>query len=305
MMVPNIQDSQKLVAGRAGELTLRANSLTFDLLEKLFGKNGPYRNVLQKFGLKINDTSETYLVLKDTVVYTDLTSEREVLWKNYPIILLSENGQVVQKFSKSRLTFFTLYNYLAKIVKDSLFITQIDAYTRNCHAIYKRVSQKTSEIYLKKYLTPQEFLTIYEEIIYVSYVYELVDLYNTQKFNTKERKQYIEENDYMLKNDTSYIELIAKLPNGFYLDDYTHLEKIIANIDKPLFIPDSIPGFSKPAAVKTTIDAEIELQCLKNNLRLKTNVLMYILNLTLLNARSQKNIATIGDKKLEELIQNF
>ena len=40
-----------LIAGRAGELTPYANPLTFSLLEKIFGKGGPYREVLKFFNI--------------------------------------------------------------------------------------------------------------------------------------------------------------------------------------------------------------------------------------------------------------
>ena len=166
-----------------------------------------------------------------------------------------------------------------------------------------QVSEQIINMYACKSLTLKDFLTIYEDIIRVSYLFELLDSYNTKKVSTDAVKKYIERNDYLLAGDEKYAELTLKLPNGFYLDDYEGLAGKLGYITSgtPEFIPSVIPSLSGTAGISKPKAAEIELQCLKNNLRLKTNILLYFLNLTALANAKARGIPEIKNKMLSEL----
>ena len=295
--------SKRLISGRAGELTNKANILTFDLLECVFAREGPYRNTLKRFGIQLKPTFESFLVLENGEVHTDLDKEEEILWNCYPIMLEEHLEQVKQKFSWRKVGLKTSINYLRKIIFDSKIIANIDSHLREARKTYTSVSEGVTSLCSKRTITLDEFLKIYEDIISVSYLFEILDSYNVKKVSNEVTKQYVRQNDYLLASDEKYIELTLKLPNGFYLDDYIGLdEQLYAVSDSKLwFVPSIIPSLDKTLEISKLRATEIELQCLKNNLRLKTNVLLYFLNLTALTNAKSRGISTIGDKKLTAL----
>lgn len=295
--------NQRLVSGRAGELTNRANTLTFDLLEYIFGKDGPYRNTLRRFGIKLNPTSDSFLLLEDGEVFTDLDREEKILWGCYPIALIEQKGQVNHKFSWQKAGLISSINYLKKVIFDSKIITNIETHLSEAHNIYKQVSEKVVLVCSAGIITLEDFLETYESIISVSYLFELLDLYNVNKVSDEITRKYVKQNDYLLASDEKYVEISLKLSNGFYLDDYPDLHKKLSFVldNKFTFIPHSIPSLEKTSEISKLRSAEIELQCLKNNLRLKTNILLYFLNLTALTNAKSRGISSIGDKKLIEL----
>jgi hypothetical protein len=274
-------NQNNLVAGRAGELTLEANDLTFNLLEHIFGQHGPFRETLKDFGVKVNETSESYLVLLDGKVYTDIKKEERILWGNYPIKLEKVNHEV-----KAVVTFtlnpFKYYNYVQKSLLDSKLILNSVKTIETCMVKYKYVSEQTVKATESQHLSMESFLSLYKEIAYVSYAYELVEIYNGAKAINARRgnvpswkpaeHDYLYKNDYLLADTSRYIENVLKLPKGFYLDNYPNLRQIFESAQGLDFIPGRIP---------TIPNTEIMLQCLKNNLRLKTNVLLFILNMSL------------------------
>jgi len=291
-----------LIAGRAGELTLEANPITFDLLESIFGQYGPFREALKEFGVKVKDTPESYLVLKDGKVFTDIEKEQNILWGNYPIKLEKNNHDVEAGviFSLNPIKYL---NYFQKSISDSKLIINSEKTVEKCLAKYKYVSEQTVKVVQNQFINEKMFLELYKDITYVSYAYEVFEMYNRHQITSKKRgniptlsqadRKFIQENDYLLADTADFIENILKLPKGFYLDDYTNLTEIFERSQGLYFIPGKID---------TIPNAEVMLQCLKNNLRLKTNVLLFILNMTLLSEAAKKGISPIADKNLSQLM---
>ena len=283
----------RLVAGRAGELTNSANPITFSLLEYIFGQNGPYRLALKEFGVKVKNTPDSYLLLKDSQVLTDLDKEQTILWGNYPIELLYKDNQVYPLLSWKKMTPLKILNYFNKATAEGLIINNINEYVTKCRQIYKTISEQTVHITQVKELKLKDFGKIYKDIVYVSYLYELISLYNANKVEHTKYKEYIHKNDFLMSNDRNYIEFKVKLPNGFYLDDYPNLQSILEDSQGLTFVPAKVDDLDEP---------EIVLQCLKNNLRLKTDVLMFFLNMTAQQEGHLKGYSKIADAKISDLI---
>ncbi|MFA6981895.1 MAG: hypothetical protein WC243_02650 [Patescibacteria group bacterium] len=301
MITESRNQTQRLVAGRAGELTHNANTITFDLLEKIFGCNGPYQNVLRKFGVNIKSNDRSFLVLQDKVVYTDLNEEEKILWRLYPVMLVEKSGEVIHEFTWKKANPVTLFNYARKILFEGLLVANIGSYQEKAHEIYKGVSHEAEEIKDKGCITLERFFEVYEKIIYVSYLYEYLYLYNGGTASNVFVKQYIEENDYLIVDNTDFMEFALKLPNGFYLDDYEDLQASSPSSVSYPFIPDEIDRLSVESGLNKLQCAEKELQCLKNNLRLKTNILMYFLNLSALENAKKRGLDSIGGKRLADV----
>jgi len=301
MITDTHKTTQRLVAGRAGELTHRANAITFDLLEKVFGEKGPYRNVLKRFGVKIRNGGGSFLVLNEGVVYTDLDKEQDMLWGVYPIVLTETSGEISHVFSWKKANPYTLFNYACKTVTDAILVVNVWNYLKKSRRMYKNISLEVEHICQNKSISLKDFFRIYEEIIYVSYLFEFLFLYNKNTPSNNLVRHFVEKNDYLVANNTRYLEFELKLPGGFFLDDYVDLDKKLEYTSKLDFIPGQINLFPKNSGLTPVQKAEKELQCLKDNLRLKTNILLFFLNLSALSNAKVKGMLSIGDKKLAQI----
>lgn len=308
MISPIEDDKTNLIAGRVGELTHEANFITFSLLKKLFDNAGPYQNVLRRFGVAINPTSDSYLELKDNIVYSNLEKENKILWGKYPVKLVANGSQV-----KQQLIFNSLFdlpkfvNLLNKTIHESLVIININKYVAEARSKYAHVDALSRQALTTKSLSLTDFLKAYEDIVFVTYLYELLDLFNkNSRFDSPTLREYVQENDYLLKDKPGFVEATLKLDKGFYLDDYTNLEEKLRNVEAAAnlqFIPAEIKPLSLPN-ISPQLLAEKELQCLKNNLRLKTNVLLFLLNYSLLNKAKTLGLDKISNLTLDELPLN-
>lgn len=291
----NANQLNVLVAGRAGELTHHANPITFSLLELIFGYSGPYRNTLKKFGVKVNDINESYLVLKDSIVYTDITKEEKILWGNYPFKLDVKDGRVSSGISISIINPIKATNLLMKTIREANIIANLDKYMAIADSLYKNISYKVAEIISSHSIDLKDFLLVYQDTIYITYLYELLDSLNPNLYTKKTDfiKNYIKSNDYLLSSSNEYIENNLKLNNGFYLDDYTNLNEILQSNNAKEFIPDYLPNIELRDNLTKQEAAELKLQCMKNNLRLKSDVLLFFLNMAILRKAKGRIISTM------------
>lgn len=266
-----------LVTGRVGELVDYANEPTFKVVQKIFGYNGPYRKVLHTFGIGNLKNTKSFLALIEGRVYTDTAIETEVLWRPCSYKLSLINGKVVIGFHFYGL--ISLLGFFKKTVLEVIHITFIDYYLKEVDRRYKNFSEEVEKVFEEKTLTIAKFLTLYESVVFISYLYELLFNYNNHDGYANKSgnlKEYLAKYNFMLSTDQSYAEFIYKLPQDFVLGlADTHLgEKPL----HPQFIPSSIPSYE--GQEKKEIRAEAKLQCIKNNMRLKTNVILYFLNQT-------------------------
>lgn len=267
-----------LVTGRVGELIDYANEPTFKVVQKIFGYNGPYRKVLHKFGIGNLKNTKSFLALVEGRIYTDIAVETEVLWKPCSYKLRLIDAKIVSEFHFYGIT--SLIGFLKKSATEVLHIALIDHYLKEVDKIYKNFSEEMEKTFEAKTLTMDKFLTLYESVVFISYLYELIFNYNNHDGYVKKSedlKKYISINDFILSTKQNYAEFVYKLPQDFVLGtaDAHFGEKP----PHPQFIPSSIPNYE--GREKKEIRAETKLQSIKNNMRLKTNVLLYFLNQTL------------------------
>jgi hypothetical protein len=259
------------VADRVGELVDFANPLTFDLLEKIFGFNGPYRKILYQFGGGDLTKKESYLKNVCGKVYSDIGVENKVLWNPCSFKLTYVKNCPVFSFKFTGL--LALVNFVTKFFKESLVTAFPSIYCVLAQKSYREFSKAVETAYKKQKISVAHFLKLYEKVVYISYLYDLVfGLNNSKKLGRfpKVLKDYVAENDYLLKGEKGFGEF--KYSNGFKLGTKGGARGGF----KEELVPGCIEIFEGP--VKPMLILEAYLQCLKNNMRLKTDLLLYFLN---------------------------
>ncbi len=273
-----------LVTGRVGELVDYANDSTYKVVQKIFGYNGPYRKVLHRFGIGTLKITKDFLALIEGRIYTDIATETEVLWKPCSYRLRLINDKVVTEFHFYGL--ISLLGFFKKTATEVLYITFIDKYLKVVDKVYKDFSEEVEKTFDAKTLTLAEFLILYESVVFVSYLYELMFNYNNHGGYVKKSdtlRKYVAQYDFMLSLKQDYAEFVYKLPQDFVLGATD--ARFGEDPPRLQFIPCSIPNYE--GQEKKEIRAEAKLQCIKNNMRLKTNILLYFLNETLYGGLSR------------------
>jgi hypothetical protein len=266
------------VKGRAGELTTKANKETFELLLDIFGHGGPYRNVLNEFGIGDPEYKDDFLVLKDGEVLTDIKKETEALWKPIMCKVKKEGKEtkVVVDYSVKNII-EKGPKLLKKVLIDAWTVALIENYLKKAKKRYREYCAFTEKSLKTKKITRKNFLKMYEHVVYVTFLYELVYEYNTERIENKCLKTYVKQNDYLLNYDETFDEFKYKNDESFSLGKRTEKD-LFKNFDgKSLnLIPSDIPDCICNAP--SLINAEKLLQCLKNNMRLKTGCLLFVMN---------------------------
>jgi hypothetical protein len=269
--------NNNLVTGRVGELTDYANEATFKVVQRIFGYGGPYRKVLHKFGIGDLNNKKDYLQLKDGRIFCDIDMEAAVLWRPCSYRLRLSDNKVLTEFHYYGL--LPLVGFLRKTVTEVVCIAFIEHYLRKMDGIYLEFAKEVEMVFNKGSLTLEKFLVLYEDVVFTSYLYELLFHYNNSKGfveRSMEAKIYVSANDFMLSEERGYAEFVYKLPQDFVLGVAVTPAPVSTSHTK--FIPRVIPDYN--GREKKEIKAELKLQCIKNNMRLKTNVLLYLLNKT-------------------------
>lgn len=265
-----------LSLGRAGELAIETDAQTFHLISRIFGKEGPYRKVLSEFGIGNPNDEKDFLLYLDGKVYSDIEIENDVLWKHV-LAKLVEKNENVELISNIKFPAMLVYGsrYIKKTMKETKILSDTESFVKEAEEIYKKFSELLVKTIENGSISEEEFLKAYKDVVYVTYIYELVFSYNqeTQPFAPdKCLSEYIEKNDYLFKYDKSYVELMYG--SDFSLKDR---DKVVYELRRVAlknlkFIPDEIEDILCPAPLH--VSYEKKLQCIKNNLRLKTNLLI-------------------------------
>lgn len=266
--------------GRAGELTETANKQTFELLEKIFAHGGPYRRVLHEFGIGNKRYKGSFLKLIDKKVLADIEAENNALWKSCMHKIIYDGKNVSTKLNLTPLGIIKgLGGFVKKTLKEAMIISKPKKYLAIADKKYNDYCKTVDKAFKNKRISQEEFFTAYENVVYVTYLFELFYKVNlNDNFSNSELREYVRKNDYLLKYDESYAEFTYKPKNGFSLGekiDKGRLKNL--GTKKPKLIPNKIPNCKANVDIKYA--AEKKLQCLKNNMRLKTNTLLYFLTL--------------------------
>lgn len=282
-----IDPEQIYVAGRAGELVDYVNPLTFSLIEKIFGPQGPYRQVLHQFKIGDLANSDQYLTNVFGRVYSNLGQENTVLWQPVGLKITLANNQphikndLLNDFSLPRFK-----RFLAKSLKEIDIFSNPYVYIEEAAQQYAEFSQKITEVHWFKELTLGPFLTLYQSVVYIAHLYELFRQYydSTVKTHIQELKEYFNLYDYLNYHADKVIEH-AFLQMGFTLGSNTIIESKQSD-----FAPSNLPT---PDDLPAKLRFVAKLRCLKNNIRLKTYLLLYYLNLGFKEQAAQFNLIEV------------
>ncbi len=280
-----------LVSGRAGELTQFADEKTFALLAEIFGSTGPYRKVLKQFGIGATKNTDNFLVLLDGKVFSDVTKENKALWESCMYKLRVDGNKVELKINLTPTGVLKGFpGFIKKNYVDTKVLANLQKTLTAADEKYRNYCELVAETLKTKNISKSNFLAAYEYVVYITYIFELLFNFNdgakkAKKIdsgsvaeNTVENqlREYVRQNDYLLKYDDSYIEFAFNPKNGFAvnnLENSNALEAALLNNQK--LIPDVIE--TPQIKCDPKLLAEKKLQCLKNNMRLKTNILLYYL----------------------------
>ncbi len=285
--------NQKLIRGRVGDLTDTANPLTFSLIQKIFGFQGPYRKVLSQFGIGDTPNPTDYLILKDGTIYSDIEKENEILWKPTGYKLIQIRNQTQTKVSLLNKYFPSNTLRLAKkTLNDIRIIQNPNDYITRCFRHYQNINSLLEKNQKTAQITPDELLNNYENVIYISYINEVLLSYF--KFSPQ-----IYQNQCVIDYLDRYEAILAS-PDTFYEQTFNQFgftlgELPISNITNLPLIPDSFPLL---ISNQSSVNYIITQQCIRNNTRLKINALLYFLNSYLFNKCNQNpdfGYLTIGE----------
>lgn len=262
-----------LVLGRAGELVNETNIETYELIKDLFAPKGPYRKVLSEFGIGRIPNNIDFLVYKDNKVYADIEKENKALWEScmYKLTKVGESAKL--KLNLNPVAIIKgIKGLIKKTYMEIKLLSNLEKTLEKAKISYRSYSESLEQAIKVGYITKENFLVAYENVVFITYLYELLYNFNANdKLEDNCLKKYVRDNDYLLKYDETFGEFIYRHPKGFYVSPDRKRIEINTNIK---LIPKSLPecACNTPEKYK----AEKVLQCLKNNARLKTNTLVYL-----------------------------
>jgi hypothetical protein len=278
-------DNVTLVLGRAGELVDYSDPETFELVDAIFAWGGPYRKVLEEFGIGNPEFVDSFLVYKEGRIYSDIQKENSALWESCLRKLVHEKGKtcLVKDLSlKSLAKGFS--GFIKKNVIEAKIIANPKHYLAIADERYESFSDFVYRVVQEKELNSKEFLEHYANVVYVTYLYELFFNYNLSTLDTEALavkpcvKGYIDRNDYLVKFDTDYAEIKFAPLDGFSLKKTQEYALLLNTpMEQFKFIPSDIPYCECALPLRYLV--EKKLQCLKNNLRLKSAFLLNFIKL--------------------------
>ncbi|MCA9391579.1 hypothetical protein KC614_00050 [candidate division WWE3 bacterium] len=291
----NVDPQKTYVAGRAGEIADYANPLTYSLLEKIFGFNGPYRQVLSEYGVGDEYVNDNYLLNIHGRIYSDMEKENTILWEPSGMKLVIKNGLprvVTHIFTKQ---FPKNIKRLMQKTKNEIDIMARPAkYTKVADEHYKKLSEIAEKTYTEKSIELHDFLKAYQHVVHIAYIYELLyQLHPT--INVKlpmAAKQYVWKQDYLNHVVDGMIEH-AFFQRGYSLGSLADIRPSATS-----FVPDQI---ADPPETTKNLGPVLKLQVLRNNARLKVQLLLYYLNAKLLNKALKYHMTEFGFLTIDEV----
>ncbi|MFZ5424371.1 MAG: PEP-utilizing enzyme [Patescibacteria group bacterium] len=296
-MEPPVNLNSVYVAGRVGELATVANPLTFSLLKLIFDSGGPYNNILLNFGLGTTKEYPSYLKNIYGQVYSDIELENKAIWEASGYRLVVSNNNSVLKFHVKGNLIKSIKGFLNKTFIEVKILNNIEEYIEEASSQYKDFSDTVESKFKSRELSINDFLDLYESVVYVSYLYELVFSYNNHKKivpKDAEIQEYVNTNDYLLNDKVRFLE--HEVSSDFYLGEERRYlgQQLNANL-----IPSTLPDLTLNIA--KTVKAEVLFQCYKNNMRLKTGLMLSLLNDSLREFADKNNVKYFGFLTLDEL----
>lgn len=302
-------NGKQLILGRAGELLIDADPKTFEIVRKIFGKHGPYRHVLSKFGIGNDKSDKEFLVLLDGKVYSDVQIENEVLWTPCMSRLCVEADKAIIKPAFSVSNVFYFLGFIKKLYIETMIVAFPEKYLHLCEILYLEFCEQLQIALKSKENTLENFLKYYENVVYVTYIYELLYTYSQSLVDIRAEssrtyggevpegtislptnirnslaenkvttdtisclKLYTQNNDYLLQYNDTYLEIKYRNKNGFSVVGAAELKKKILQDKLSKIIPSELPSvYCNSSKLEKTL---VKLQCLKNNLRLKSDLLL-------------------------------
>jgi len=286
-MVIKNKDGRIYVSGLENIVVVNSDEKTFELLKAIYSYNGPYRKVLKNFSIGNNKCQDDFIKLIDGKVFSDIDIENRSLWNSCMMAIKLKGDTAVFKLNLNPLGIIKGFKgFINKNLKEINIITHPEDTEKKIFKKYEEFSSKTKRFYLNKNINKVEFLKMYEFVVYIGYVYTIVFEYNYGKGIHKKFmdlfKKYNIENDYML-NERKVFESQFRPKESFSLD---FNGMTLMDVDEELpWIPDILPidyrlDVEDNDGVKILLfKLEKELEVIKNNLRLKTNVLLFLLSI--------------------------
>lgn len=262
--------------GRVGELADLANPLTFSLINSIYGYNGPYRNVLAQFGIKVKDDKRSYLKDFYWWVYSDVELENEILWKNSPYKLTERNGAIQEIFSIWNLTPNSLIGLASKSFKEAYYYSNTEVTLKIAYQKYNDFIEFLEKAVYRRAIYSEDYLKAYENVIFLSYLYGVFFKLNGSSgvgYAEWSLNKFILSNDYLMKLDSEDL-LVRDISLGNFKDRVLLDRKKIVEIIKK---PPKLPVGKFP----DTVAMEALVLCLKDNARIASVLLSELLDYTL------------------------
>ncbi len=287
MEIKNI-DGKVYVSGLENIVVVNSDEKTFELLKAIYSYGGPYRKVVKKFGIGNTKCKEDFIKLIEGRVFSDIDVENKSLWNSCMMAIKVKDDKAVFKINLTPLGIIKGFGgFVNKNLREINIITHPEDIEKKIFRKYEEFRSKTKRFYLDKNINQEEFLKMYEFVVYIGYLYTLVFEYNYGKgIHQKFRglfKEYNIENDYML-NERKVFESQFRPKESFSFDFNGMTFKEVD--DELPWISDILP-IDYRVGVKDNDGGKIllfklekELEVIKNNLRLETNVLLFLLSVS-------------------------
>ncbi|MEZ6255531.1 MAG: PEP-utilizing enzyme [Patescibacteria group bacterium] len=300
-----LDKSKTYVANRVGELTDFANPLTYSLISKIFGYRGPYRKVLSKFGVGNYQDSRDYLVYVYGRIYSDLAVESNIIWEPSMFELTLEGRNVVNSVIPAfRATPKQWAHFTQKFFKELHVFLKPQSFIKQAANAYEEFSATLARTISVGHINTKDFLAQYEHIVFISYLHGLFHQYNNAhkiRTFTDELTRYVHESDVLISGTDAYME--TKFSHWRFEIGYSAIEKYdFSGAQIPWHL--EFPQVNAPESLKV----EAYLQCLRNNLRFKTQVMLYFLNKYCVNLASKhcfENYDLLTLNELETMTDDY
>ncbi len=294
---PHIDPRHIYAAKRVGDLVDYANPLTFSLLQKIYGPNGPYRNELARFGLSNPIYPKNHLTNIYGRIYSDLTIENYAIW--YPAgyeLVVKDDTVTLHHRIFNPLFPQDLVGLFKKVTQDISIQLNPKRLNFELNSRYTQFSKLSRAAILNHHLTLEQFLDLYHHVTFISFIHQMLSSIYDHKgklTNNQEVQKYLNQNDYTINtNEKKYEHEFTRL--GFELGHHQ-----IIHPESSDFIPDELPfpsNLSYPTALLTKTKA------MQSNMRLKIYPMVYELNAQLREIAKIHNLSRFSFLTMDELL---
>ncbi|PIP56115.1 hypothetical protein COX05_04740 [candidate division WWE3 bacterium CG22_combo_CG10-13_8_21_14_all_39_12] len=278
--------------GRDGGLTEETNILTYSFIAYLYGPQGSYRSILHEFGIPGLNDPRTHLVFSNNHIYSDIDLENSIYWLPSGRMLTEKNGSIslsthiTTKYFPGNVTML-----IKKLITDARLLQSLKAHRISAHQTYTLFTERTIELLENDSISTPTLLLHYKHIVKINYLYEF---FANMLGGIISNPTYSHDNDLLIGENQQFFEQ-QFLDHGFNL----LLSNPITIVDKP-HAPRTMPESTLGDIHK---DFVIELQTMKNNMRVQYTALLYKLAQQIDAHAMNKGIIDISNKTLGELVE--